>query len=106
MKTMTEPTSTDDLLVRIVTLDGDDFDEVAELPDDELTEHLSLWDYGDENDGAATINGYVSVSEAERFGAETTTHGGIEYWRAVDHDLRMCSLLRRPLQPLEERLAA
>lgn len=85
------------LLVRIVTLEGDEFDEVAALPADELTAHLAQWDYGMENDGAATINGYDTIDEAERFGAQTAAHGGLEYWLAVDHGLRMCSLLRRPL---------
>ena len=87
----------DTLLVRIVTLDGGEFDEVAGLPKDELTAHLSQWDYGTENDGAATINGYTPIDEAERFGAQTITHGGLKYWIAVDHGLRMCSLLRLPL---------
>lgn len=92
-----EAIAEEDRLVRIVTLQGDEFDEVVGMPDEQLTEHLARWDYGDENDGAATVNGYVSVAEAKRFGAETTQHDGIEYWRSVDHDLRMCSLLRRPL---------
>lgn len=94
---ITETAITDERLVRIITLDGDEFDEVSARPVAKLAEHLSLWDYGDENDQAATINGYVSVTEAERFGANPVTHGGIEYWIAVDNDLRMCSLLRRPL---------
>ena len=87
----------DTLLVQIITLDGDEFDEVAELPEAELAAHLSQWDYGDENDGAATINGYIPIAEAEKFGAQTTTYGGLTYWLTVDHGLRMCSLLRLPL---------
>lgn len=88
-------------LVQIITLRDDEFTEVSEYQEGQLAAHLSQWDYGDENDQAATINGYVSISEAERFGAQTLHHGGIEYWITVDHDLRMCSLLRRPIDHQE-----
>jgi hypothetical protein len=87
----------DTLLVGIITLDGDEFDEVANVTAEELAAHLAQWDYGTENDGAATINGYTSIDEAERFGAQIVTYDGIKYWLSVDHNMRMCSQLRLPL---------
>jgi len=84
-------------LVSIVTLEGDDFDAVVDFPDEDLTEYLAQWDFGDENDGAATVNGYTDIEDAKRFGAETVEHGGLTYWRTVDRDLRMVSLMRKPL---------
>lgn len=98
------PQPTDVRLVRIVSLSDDEFDDaVAEhgAGAADLTPYLSQWDYGEENDHAAVVNGYTPLADAQRFGTEEIVHDGITYWCAPDDGLRMCTLLREPLTPPE-----
>jgi hypothetical protein len=94
------PVPKDTQLVEIISLNGDEFDSALELHADDLAAYLAQWDYGDENDMAAPINGYTSVSDAERFGAEIISHDNLQYWLTIDRNFGMCSLMRRPLTDL------
>jgi len=75
-------------------LQGDDYDEIADLGIDEMAEYLSQWDYGDETDAAHT-------TDEPSWGSSDRTYkvsvGGLDYVLAVNHGLGYASLNRRPL---------
>lgn len=94
-----------DLLVCIVFLQGQDYEDAVDAINDQggstqaAVEHLSQWDYGSENDAAATVNnnGYDRHAEVESRPHHIGAAGGLTYWLAADHIHGTCALYRRPL---------
>lgn len=83
-----------DQWVDVVFIDGEDYDEIADMGIDEMAEYLSQWDYGDETDMAHTRDGQPwGLSDREY----PITVGGLDYILAVNHPLGYASLNRRPI---------
>lgn len=95
----------DDPLVNVIFLSGDDYETAVDAANDHggstdaVVAYLAQWDYGDENDGAAEVNGHTQLAELERLPQQLheADHGGLHYWLGIDHGLRHYSLYRRPL---------
>jgi len=64
-----------------------------------VVKHLAQWDFGEETDGAASVNGYTDLSELESLPHQLheVDHGGLHYWLQLDHHLGIYGLYRRPL---------
>lgn len=92
-------------LVPIVHLSGDDYEHAVDAANDNggstdaVVAYLAQWDYGEENDGAAEVNGHTQLAELERLPQQLheVDHGGLHYWLGIAHGLRHYSLYRRPL---------
>lgn len=78
-------------------------DDVAALENaagndtDRAIAYLAQWDYGAENDEAASVLGTQELSAIKALGHEPHQRGGIEYWYHHDPFLGTYSLYRRPL---------
>lgn len=94
-----------DKLVNIVDLGGEDYERAVDAANerggsvDAVIAYLAQWDYGDENDNAAEVNGYTDLAElgSLRHQLHEGDHGGLHYWLVLDHGLGFYSLYRRPL---------
>lgn len=92
-------------LVHIVTLNDEEYERAVDAANDEggsvqaVAKHLAKWDYGDENDGAASVNGYTNLSDLEAgpHQIHTVDIGDLHYWLVIDHGLRFYALYRRPI---------
>lgn len=97
-----------DDLVLITDVDGDDYERAFTEANkrggsvrDAAVEYLAQWDFGDENDNAAEVNGYTQLEELQNHPhmLHEVDHGGLHYWLQLDHGLRFYALYRRPLGP-------
>lgn len=92
-------------LVLIVFMDGEDYENAVDAANDlggsteAVVEYLSQWDFGEEDDNAASITGYTDLAdlEANRHQLHEVDHGGLHYWLQLDHALGIYALYRRPL---------
>lgn len=93
------------LLVPIVRLEGDGYDEAVDASEGTLTTlesvqaviaHMSQWDYGDETDGAGVVNGLNSLGELKALPHDLDEHhhAGTDYLLLSDAGLRFCALYR------------
>lgn len=93
------------LLVPIVRLEGDEYDEAVDASEGTLTTlesvqaviaHMSQWDYGDETDGAGVVNGLNSLGELKALPHDLDEHhhAGTDYLLLSDAGLRFCALYR------------
>lgn len=80
--------------VDVVFLQGDDYDEIADMGIDEMAEYMAQWDYGDETDFAHTRDSAPWGSSDREYNVSV---GGLDYILAVNHPLGYASLNRRPL---------
>ncbi|WP_026820023.1 hypothetical protein [Arthrobacter castelli] len=96
---------TSEPLVDIIHLQGDDYETAVDAANDQggsteaVVAYLAQFDYGDETDSVAEINGHTKFVELERLQHQLheADHGGLHYWLQVDHGLRFYGLYRRPL---------
>lgn len=97
--------SDETLLVPIVRLEGDEYDEAVDASEGTLTTlesvqaviaHMSQWDYGDETDGAGVVNGLNSLGELKALPHDLDEHhhAGTDYLLLSDAGLRFCALYR------------
>lgn len=97
--------SDETLLVPIIHLEGDDYDEAVDASEGTLTTlesvqaviaHMSQWDYGDESDGAGVVNGLHSLGELKALphDLDEHRHQGTDYLLLSDAGLRFCTLYR------------
>lgn len=94
-----------DPLVLVIHLSGDDYERAVDEANnrggstDAVAEHLSQWDYGEETDAAAEVNGHTDLSDllALSHQVHEVSVGGLDYWLQLDHGLRFYALYRRPL---------
>lgn len=92
----------DDPLVNIIFLSGDDYEAAVDAANDHggstdaVVAYLAQWDYGEENDGAAEVNGHTQLERLPQQLHEVD-HGGLHYWLGIDHGLSHYCLYRRPL---------
>jgi hypothetical protein len=70
--------------------DRDDYEECADMGIDEMVEHLSQWDYGQETDDAHTC-------ETHPWGSDDRTYKVGEYVLTINYRLGYVSLNRRPI---------
>lgn len=93
------------LLVPIVRLEGDEYDEAVDASEGTLMTlesvqaviaHMSQWDYGDETDGAGVVNGLNSLGELKALPHDLDEHhhAGTDYLLLSDAGLRFCALYR------------
>lgn len=101
------------LLVPIVRLEGDEYDEAVDASEGALTTlesvqaviaHMSQWDYGDETDGAGVVNGLNSLGELKALPHDLDEHhhAGTDYLLLSDAGLRFCALYRE--LPVDEEV--
>ena len=83
-----------DQWVDVVFMQGDDYNEVAELGIDEMAAHMSQWDYGHDTDFAHTRDG-APWGPADRL--YEVNLDGLDYVLTVNHPVGYVSLNRRPL---------
>lgn len=83
-----------DQWVDVVFMQGDDYNEVADMGIDEMAEHMAQWDYGYETDLAHTRDTAPWGTDDRLY--EITT-GGLDYVLTVNHRMGYASLNRRPL---------
>ena len=101
---MTTAPDIDDELVEIITIAGDDFDELVDTHGDDpeaLVSHLCGYDSGSERDADTRAAGETSPL-ADWVNCRTCRisivhHGGLEYLLALDEQTRQATLLRHEL---------
>lgn len=95
----------DTVLVPVVHLSGDDYDAAVDLSEGDLTTlesvhtviaHMAQWDYDEETDGAAAINGLNTLGELKALPHDLDEHhhAGTDYLMLSDAGLRFCALYR------------
>lgn len=102
---MTNP-STPALLVRIISVTGDDYETAVDQANDKggstdaVVEYLAQWDTGDEIDRAATINGHTRLSDLEkqRHPFHIVDYDSHVYYLQADHHLGFYALYREELK--------
>lgn len=64
-----------------------------------VVEYLSQWDYGEEKDAEASVNGYTDLSEIHSWSHQVHEDDcrGTHYWLVLDHGLCFYALYRRPI---------
>ena len=95
----------DTALVCIVHLDGDDYESAVDAANDAggstqaVAEYLAQSDYGDENDGAAEVNGHTQLADLRNgpHQLHEVDLGSTHYWLNLDHGLCFYALYRRPM---------
>jgi len=98
-------------LTPVIVMHGDEYDEAVDLSETEvltqdsidvIVEYLAQWDYGDETDGAAEVNGTNTLGELLRLphDLDEATYGGIDYLLLSDAGLRFLALYRQPLDEI------
>lgn len=100
-----------DPLVCVVFLQGQDYNDAVDAANETggsteaVVKHLAQWDFGDETDGAATVNGHTDLTELEHLPHQLheVDHGGLHYWLQLDHRLGIYGLYRRPLSTISSR---
>lgn len=80
--------------VDVVFIDGDEYDEIADLGIDEMAEYLTQWDQGDETDMAHTRDEAPWGSSDRVYEVSIE---GLDYVLTINHSLGYASLNRRPL---------
>jgi len=100
------PEPADHVLVRIIDLEGDDYEQAVDAANDlggstaAVVEYLAHWDFGDENDNAAPYNGCLTSLRALQacpHQLHQVTYDNLDYWLQIDHGLRFYALYRAPL---------
>ncbi|WP_141564264.1 hypothetical protein [Mycolicibacterium palauense] len=80
--------------VDVVFLQGDDYDEIADMGIDEMAAHMAQWDDGQETD-------YAHTREVASWGSDDRLYevnvDGIDYVMSANYGLGYASLNRRPL---------
>lgn len=104
---MTTAPDIDDELVEIITIAGDDFDELVDTHGDDpeaLVSHLCGYDSGSERDADAQAGGETSPladwfnwTNCRTCEISVVRHGGLEYLLAFDEQKRQATLLRHEL---------
>lgn len=100
---MSNHTESEDLtkMVPIVFLQGDDYEQAVDEINayggstDAAVEYLSRWDYGDETDNAAEINGHSDISQNRPY--HRVESNGLAYFFVADHSLGTYGLYRAPI---------
>ena len=85
-----------DQWVDVVFMQGDDYNEVADLGIDEMAAHMAQWDYGHDTDFAHTRDG-APWGPADRL--YEVNLDGLDYVLTVNHPEGYASLNRRPQSP-------
>lgn len=96
-----------DPLVCVIFLQGQNYEDAVDAAKvlggstEAVVQHLAGWDYGEETDGAASVNGHTELIELENqpHQLHEVDHDGIHYWLQLDHQLGIYGLYRRPLTP-------
>lgn len=92
-----------DPLVCITFQTGDDYEIVVDEANarggsvDAVIEFLTNWDFGDEDDNAATIMGHTERVDLEKQTYHEGDYGNLHYWLIADHGMRHYALYRRRL---------
>ena len=101
---MTTAPDIDDELVEIITIAGDDFDELVDTHGDDpeaIVVHLAGYDSGSERDADAQAGGETSPLDdwvsCRTCRISIIRHGGLEYLLAFDEQTHQATLLRHEL---------
>ncbi|ALA48194.1 hypothetical protein AU152_gp81 [Mycobacterium phage Phlei] len=83
-----------DQWVNIVFLQGDEYDNIADMSIEELVGYLAYWDYGSETDFADTRDGEPWGSADDLYEVEDC---GTTYTLSINRAIGYVGLHRRPL---------
>lgn len=87
-----------DQWVDVVFLQGEEYDEIADMGIQEMADYMAQWDYGHETDAA-------HIYDEKPWGSVDYTYevksGGTDYVLAINHPLNYASLNRRPIATSE-----